>query len=498
MPPRIGTTEEFDAARRLFQECGYTAERICERLKVPSFDRYILRFVPDVSSNPIDDALDAANRLFADCRYLEETTARRVMPPGAIEAFTALNLLARDSRRPESLYAPSPIYPVGPVLTVCDRGYSPDGEKTQPPLDTVYPAVLDNTLSFISRLPMEPCEAVLDIGTGTGVAAMIMAPIAKHVWATDITARSAHFAEFNRRLAGLDNVTVLQGDLYAPVEGLTFDRIVTHPPYVPAKKAKFIFREGGADGEQIIRAIVEGLPTHLRPGGRFFSVVLGSDREGEPFEARIRKWLGERHEEFDIVVVSDFVRTPADQIACSVAENTTNAEEVQFWRETWVGNKTEFLLHASILIQRHAAAREPITDRRQAGIDFQGRHLGWLLEFEEETRRPEGIAKLLDSPLTISPTCHFRIAHAVQDGRFVPEEFHFEGQTPFRSAARCPAWMARTICACDGVKTGNAHFAVLKDSGAIPAEATPAQFARMIAALITNGILEVRESRGVV
>ncbi len=265
MLPRIGTAGEFAAARRLFAGCGYSYGPICSRLKAESFDRYLLRVIPDVTSNPLEDALDVMIRLFTDCLYVEESTLQRFLPPGAIDTLGALNLLVREEADPRLMYAPSPIYPVGPVLTVCDRGFSPAGVKCQPPVDTVYPAVLDNTLKFADWLPMEPCEALLDIGTGTGVAALMTAPIARQVWATDIAARSVHFADFNCRLAGFDNVRVAKGDLYAPVEGLTFDRIVTHPPYVPARKSKFIFREGGEDGEQIIRAIIEGLPHAISP-----------------------------------------------------------------------------------------------------------------------------------------------------------------------------------------------------------------------------------------
>ena len=42
---------------------------------------------------------------------------------------------------------------------------------------------------------------------------------------------------------------------------------MTHPPYIPAKETELIFRDGGKDGEQIIRRAVEGLPRFLRPGG---------------------------------------------------------------------------------------------------------------------------------------------------------------------------------------------------------------------------------------
>lgn len=493
MLPRIGTASEFAAARRLFSDSGYCYRDICERLKVESFDRYLLRFSPDATANPIEDALDALIRLFTDCLYVEEATLLRVLPPRSIETLSVLNLLVREEGRPELLYAPSPIYPVGAALTVCDRGYSPAGEKCTPPVDTVYPAVLDNTLKFADWLPMEPCEAVLDIGTGTGIAALTMAPIARHVWATDIAARSVLFADFNRRLAGIENISVVEGDLYAPVEGLTFDRIVTHPPYVPARTSRFIFREGGADGEQIIRAIIEGLPRYLRPGGRFFAMLLASDREGEPFEKRIRKWLGSRQDEFDVVVVSDSLKTPADYIAHAVGQNMTSADEVQFWREMWVANKTEYLLHGSVLIRRHVGGRSPVTARTQAGARCHGRHLGWLLDFEDEARRPAGVQKLLDSAPAISPACEFRLLHRVREGRFIAEEFRFEGTSPFLSVAGCPAWMARIICACDGVKTGREHFAWLKENREIPEEATPEQFARMLGALIANGILAARE-----
>ena len=176
---------------------------------------------------------------------------------------------------------------------MCDRGeYAPDGTRSELPPDVVYPAILDTTRRFLQDLPDTACDAMLDIGTGTGIAALIGARSARHVWATDITARAVRFAEINRRFAGLDNMTVAEGDMYAPVEGLTFDRITMHPPYVPAKKSKFLYRDAGEDGEQIIRRAVEGLPEMLRPGGRFYSQQVATDREKETLEQRVRKWLG--------------------------------------------------------------------------------------------------------------------------------------------------------------------------------------------------------------
>ncbi len=65
--------------------------------------------------------------------------------------------------------------------------------------------------------------------------------------------------------------------------------------------------------------------------------------------------------------------------------------------------------------------------------------------------------------------------------------------SPFMTMAECPAWMARTICSCDGVTTGREHFARLKERREIPEDATPAAFGRMLGALVANGILEVAD-----
>src|ERR1017187_11025104 len=109
-----------------------------------------------------------------------------------------------------------------------DRVASPDRDPLPMTADAVYPAGIDNTVAFMATLPETPCEALIDIGTGTGIAALDGARLARHAWGTDIAARSVQFADFNRRLNGIENACVLMGDLYAPVEGLTFDRIVTH------------------------------------------------------------------------------------------------------------------------------------------------------------------------------------------------------------------------------------------------------------------------------
>jgi SAM-dependent methyltransferase len=313
--PRLGSEEEFAALRALLEACGYSEDGICRRVKVDDLAKYKSAPASEPIGRTLEQPVDAMIRLFFDCVYVGEDELARLLPEGGLGMLEALGLLAQDAETPGLRFATVAILPIGRDLTVCDRGNGPDGKKCTLPPDVVYPAIFENTREFVERLPATRCEALLDIGTGTGIAAMRGARYAGHVWATDISARCTLFAEFNRRLAGLKNMTVVEGDMYAPVEGLTFDRIVTHPPYVPARQTALIFRDGGEDGEQIMRRAVEGLPRFLRPGGTFYALLMATDREGEEFEQRLRRWLGAEEDLFDVVVVSDWLRTPAELLA---------------------------------------------------------------------------------------------------------------------------------------------------------------------------------------
>src|SRR5579885_3650218 len=168
----------------------------------------------------------------------------------------------RFIRRRDSISSPI----AGSDLTA--RHLSPD--------DIVFPAISRHTCQFLETLPQYPCEDLLDLCSGTGVAALVaVSRYARRAWAVDITERATRCAEFNILLNDLTQVTAIQGDLYAPLNGRMFDRIVAHPPYVPVMKPSKIYYDGGEDGERVTRAIIAGLPQHLKPGGSFYCLTMG-------------------------------------------------------------------------------------------------------------------------------------------------------------------------------------------------------------------------------
>ena len=82
----------------------------------------------------------------------------------------------------------------------------------------------------------EDKRSVLDIGTGTGLIALMMAqrcPYAK-IWGIDIDADTVEQARENRdRSPWADRITILESDFCHPsaIQGYQFDAIVSNPPF---------------------------------------------------------------------------------------------------------------------------------------------------------------------------------------------------------------------------------------------------------------------------
>lgn len=111
---------------------------------------------------------------------------------------------------------------------------------------------------------------IADICTGCGAYALALAahlPEAK-VWAVDISAEALALAERNaQQLQLASRLTFCQGDLLSPLleAGLTFDLIVSNPPYIPSmdlptlppqvRREPAIALDGGADGLYFYRRL---------------------------------------------------------------------------------------------------------------------------------------------------------------------------------------------------------------------------------------------------
>jgi SAM-dependent methyltransferase len=485
LPLRLGTPEQFAAVRELLAAANFTEAAICERLGIAAFTEFGPARRHRLFGDTLSTAFDALAHLFLECVAISRAEAGARLGPEGLSALEELGLLAPDASDAARVVSPVGLAPTRSLWLVSDRG----GELAKLAGDVVYPAILENTQAFLSIIPETPCKNFLDLGAGTGVAALMAARgFAEHAWACDITARSAHFSEFNRRLNAIENVTVGQGDLYEPVEGQQFDRIVTHPPYVPVAKPTCVFRDGGEDGEQIIRRIVEGLPRHLAPGGRFYAQTLVSDREGEPAETRVRSWLGGAHAEFDVAIIAETAREPFDFIGRAMQRGTHYPEELRYWSASFQAMRVKYLVYGSIIVQRHETARDPFTIRFQKGPRSGPAETDWALRWYAEAYSASYLS-ILNSRLRLSPELTMAVLHKLSDGSLAPEEFLLRVKYPFDAECKIPRWCAALVLACDGVKTGAEILDTLQQNGAVEAKTDPAEFTEAIKVLLSSGFL---------
>ena len=123
-------------------------------------------------------------------------------------------------------------------------------------------------------------ENVLELCTGSGCLAVLAArtfPNAE-IDAVDISKDALAVAARNVVEHGLqERITLHRGDLYAAVADKRYDLIIANPPYVDAEGMASLPREcraepklafdGGADGLDVVRRILDQASRHLTDGG---------------------------------------------------------------------------------------------------------------------------------------------------------------------------------------------------------------------------------------
>ena len=140
-----------------------------------------------------------------------------------------------------------------------------------------------NLTAALRRITPFEGKRVLDLGTGCGILATVLAkeiPRSK-IRATDISEAAIDIARINaEKHCVSEKIEYIQGDLWQPLAGMgaTFDLIVSNPPYVsteefadlPPEVRDFEPRlalDGREGGLYFIREIIDGSPDFLKPGG---------------------------------------------------------------------------------------------------------------------------------------------------------------------------------------------------------------------------------------
>jgi ribosomal protein L3 glutamine methyltransferase len=221
----------------------------------------------------------------------------------SFEAKKILELIEQRVRtRKPAAYLVNKIYMRGLPFHVDERVIVPRsfiGEI----LDTHFGGGEDDTAALLGDAG--EVERVLDLCTGSGCLAILAARhfLSAQVDAVDISKDALAVAARNVAEHGLeDRVSLYRGDLFAPLGDLPYDLIISNPPYVDAEgmaslppecraEPKLAF-DGGADGLDLVRRILEEAPAHLTPqGGLLCEIGRGRDNLEAAFPQLPLLWL---------------------------------------------------------------------------------------------------------------------------------------------------------------------------------------------------------------
>ena len=130
-------------------------------------------------------------------------------------------------------------------------------------------------LAEVVQGEVRPGERMLEVGTGTGIIALLGAKLGAEVVATDVSEAAVRCARLNARRNGL-KLRVLRCDLMGCVRG-RFSLIVFNPPYLPAEEGEVrdevsIAWHGGRDGREVIERFIPLCGEYLERGGRVLMV----------------------------------------------------------------------------------------------------------------------------------------------------------------------------------------------------------------------------------
>jgi methylase of polypeptide subunit release factors len=270
--------------RAVFVDAGYNEENLLQSIggaapPSPQDVSSLIRRSREVTT------LNALARLFLIGLTLDREEVGQALSESFIDLAFRAGLLAADGDRivPEVV-----VVPVGKLLFASDA-FRILG--TEDRAEFVVPAK-NSAADFLRRLTMrDPAGTALDLGCGCGVHALLLAGHCRHVVATDISAEAVRYARFNAQLNDIDNVEVLEGDLFEPVSGRAFDLIVCNPPFIIGPSSDFTYRDNPLELDDFCRMLARESASHLNEGGHLQMLAEWVETGEQTARDRVAGWI---------------------------------------------------------------------------------------------------------------------------------------------------------------------------------------------------------------
>lgn len=344
-----------------------------------------------------------------------------------------------------------------------------------------------------------PVGRVLDLGTGSGIQALHASTHALAVVATDISRRALSFARFNQAINRVDPAWDLRlGSLLEPVDGESFDLIVSNPPFVitPRGAPSFEYRDGGAAGDGIVSTLVSTVGAALAPGG--VAQLLGNWEiaAGSSWKERIGAWLDSSEVPLDAWVIQRDTLDPAAYAETWLRDAGVTPERdkpgferaYRAYLEDFDARAVEGIGFGIITLRRPhgSVTMRRLEDHEGALPQPLGPHLAAAMEAHDWLANKDDSAIL---------AAHWVVANDVttesyaRPGSADPEHILLRQGGGLGRAVRADTALAGFVGACDGELSGAQIAGALAALLEVPSDTMAAGIAAAIRELVTDGFL---------
>ena len=483
-PPRVESPQATAELARLLRVAGYEPDRIQQRL---STGDQLLARSPELPSylRRLGDADELAVLLRLFLLGVPVAHARLDELVGAeLQArLSRAGLLVRDA---EVVHGSARLVPHDELLIASDHAGAAEAHADH------VPGVHRPSVALAHLTVRGEGERALDLCTGNGIQAILLAAHAERVVATDVNARALAYTAFNAALNGVDNIETRRGSFFEPVEGEQFDLVVANPPYVVSPETAYLFRDGGLPGDAVSEHVVRAAPAALAPGA-FASVLIAWALDPDDPAERPRRWLeGSGCDAFLLHTSTD------DPIETATVWNRdlldrpeAYAEALDRWLAYYRQLGIEQLGYACLVLRKRVDGSDGWLEAQQlpqAALRPAGRHVRKLFETHDRLSEIDADNGLLDRRLRVADD-----AVVTQDTRFAAGHWQAEALTlrlesglPFSAELDQPT--GRLIRELDGSRTLGEALAAAVDSD--DARATGLSLARRMLAV---GFLELAD-----
>jgi methylase of polypeptide subunit release factors len=461
-PPRAESAETAVELARLLRAAGYETPRIQERLATG--DQLLARS-PELPSylRRLGDADELALLLRLFLLGVPVTRTRfEALVGGALRARLAgTGLLVEEG---DVVHGAARLVPHDELLIASDHASGAEGNADH------VPGVHRPSVALAHLTVRGEGEQALDMGTGNGIQAILLAAHAERVVATDVNARALRYATFNATLNGVTNVETRHGSFFEPVEGEQFDLVVANPPYVVSPESAYLFRDSGMRGDAVSEHVVRAAPATLAPDG-FASLLIAWALDPEDPAERPRRWLeGSGCDAFLLHTSTD------DPIETATVWNRDLLDQPDAYSralDRWLAYYRELGIehfgYACLVLRKRADGREGWLEAQhlpRAALRPAGHHVRKLFETHDRLAALDRNDALLDRRLRVVEDAVVTQDTRFADGRWQPEglTLRLERGLPFSAELDSPT--AHVVRGLDGSRTLREALAAAVDGDA--------------------------------